>query len=95
MCVLARGVGVVVPETSERGRAVVWAWVKGVGSITRVRFGKGELGSEGGSWMGAGVEVSSLDILELWVVGMGIVCTRRKAVKGGGVSRRVACLETC
>lgn len=49
MCVLARGVGVAVPEMSSRARAAVWVWVKGVGSITRVRFGRGELGSDGGS----------------------------------------------
>lgn len=38
--------------------------LKGAGSITFVRFGRGEEGSDGGSWVnGAGVEVSELDIV--------------------------------
>lgn len=68
--VLARGVGVAAPESEPRGRVVVsegWA-TKGAGSITFVRLGSGELGSEGGSWVGAGVwVVVSSDIL--WCVG--------------------------
>lgn len=30
-------------------------WLSDEGSITFVRFGRGEEGSEGGSWVGAGV----------------------------------------
>jgi hypothetical protein len=46
-CVLANGVGVAVPESVPRGR--VDACESGEGSITFVRFGRGELGREGGS----------------------------------------------
>lgn len=57
----ASGVGVAVPESVPRGS--VECWVRGVGSITRVRFGRGEEGREGGSWVGAGVCVGSVDIV--------------------------------
>lgn len=36
--------------------------MSGAGSINLVRFGRGELGSEGGSWAGAGV-LASFDIV--------------------------------
>jgi hypothetical protein len=58
--VLASGVGVAVPESLLRGS--VEAWLSGAGSITLVRFGRGELGREGGSWVGAGV-LASFDIV--------------------------------
>ena len=46
--------GVAVPLSEPLGSVPV---VKGVGSITFVRFGRGEAGSEGGSWAtAAGVE---------------------------------------
>lgn len=57
---LASGVGVAAPESLVRGSAE--ASVSGVGSITFVRFGSGEAGSEGGSWSGAGV-LASVDIV--------------------------------
>lgn len=58
----ASGVGVAAPESIPRGRVDVWE--SGVGSMTLVRLGSGELGSEGGSWVGSGVAVSSaLDIV--------------------------------
>lgn len=44
---LARGVGVAVPESVPRGKVEVV--VRGVGSIIRVRLGSGELGRDGGS----------------------------------------------
>lgn len=49
---LVSGVGVAVPE----------AVVRGEGSITFVRFGSGEFGSDGGSWVTEGVAVGSVDI---------------------------------
>lgn len=58
---LARGVGVAAPESVPRGRFDV-CW-KGVGSMTFVRLGRGEDGREGGSWTGAGVVMSSVDIV--------------------------------
>ena len=42
-----------VPGSEARGR--VEGWLSEEGSITFVRFGRGEEGSEGGSWVGAGV----------------------------------------
>ena len=63
LCALASGVGVAVPESVPRGS--VFAWLSGVGSITFVRFGKGELGRDGGSWVGAGVCAGSDDIFGL------------------------------
>ena len=46
--------GVAVPLSEPLGSVPV---VRGVGSITLVRFGRGEAGSEGGSWAtAAGVE---------------------------------------
>lgn len=50
---MARGVGVDVPESETRGN--VDGWLRVEGSITFVRFGRGEEGREGGSWVGAGV----------------------------------------
>lgn len=62
---MANGVGVAVPESEPRGRVDVLE--SGVGSMTLVRFGSGEEGSEGGSWSGAGVEaVGSADIAGLF-----------------------------
>lgn len=52
----ASGVGVAAPESVPRGR--VEADVRGEGSITFVRLGRGEEGSEGGSWV-VGVAVGS------------------------------------
>jgi hypothetical protein len=52
-CVAARGVGVAAPESVPRGK--VEAWERGVGSMTLVRFGRGDEGREGGSWVGRGV----------------------------------------
>jgi hypothetical protein len=62
ICALARGVGVAAPESV---CGSVEAWVSGVGSITFVRFGSGELGREGGSCVGAGV-VSIFAVLMWW-----------------------------
>lgn len=59
--VLARGVGVAAPESVPRGSGA--DGLKGVGSMTLVRLGKGELGSEGGSWMCAGVWAVSSDMV--------------------------------
>lgn len=56
----ASGVGVAVPESVPRGSVDVG--LKGVGSITFVRFGRGEFGREGGSCVGAGVWAVSSDI---------------------------------
>ena len=50
-----RGVGVAVPESSAEARGSEVVVERGVGSITFVRLGNGEAGSEGGSWVGAGV----------------------------------------
>lgn len=61
---LARGVGVDVPASSPRGS--VETLESGVGSITFVRFGRGEEGREGGSWVGWGVDMSSL--VDCWKV---------------------------
>jgi len=55
-----RGVGVAVPESSADACGKDCWFVRGVGSITFVRFGRGEAGREGGSWVGAGVEVDIL-----------------------------------
>lgn len=60
LCVFASGVGVAVPESVPRGSVDVLE--RGVGSITFVRFGRGELGRDGASWVGAGVDVASVDI---------------------------------
>ena len=48
-----RGVGVAEPESMALAR--VEAWLRGVGSMTFVRLGSGDEGSEGGSWGGRGV----------------------------------------
>jgi len=58
-CVLvfARGVGVAVPVSSLL-RGSVETLERGVGSITFVRFGRGEDGRDGGSWVGWGVDIS-------------------------------------
>jgi hypothetical protein len=57
----ARGVGVAAPESGS-WRGSVEPWVRGEGSITFVRFGRGEFGREGGSWVVLGVAVGSVDI---------------------------------
>lgn len=49
----ARGVGVAGPESVLRGSVDVV--LRGVGSRTLVRLGRGDEGREGGSWAGAGV----------------------------------------
>jgi hypothetical protein len=54
--VLDSGVGVAVPEV---------VLFSGDGSITFVRFGRGELGREGGSWVTEGVAEGS-DIFCIW-----------------------------
>lgn len=73
MVELARGVGVAVPESLVRGS--VEGWSSGAGSMTFVRLGRGELGSDGGSWPGAGVLASfgilSVVDLEVEAVRMG------------------------
>ena len=51
--VLARGVGVAKPESVPRGSVDVV--LSGVGSMTFVRLGRGDEGSDGGSWAGRGV----------------------------------------
>jgi hypothetical protein len=62
----ASGVGVAAPESVPRGSESLC--VRGVGSITRVRFGSGEDGKEGGSWKGAGVvEGSSAIVQRIWM----------------------------
>lgn len=48
---LARGVGVAVPESLSRAWGSVEADVRGEGSMTFVRLGRGEEGSDGGSWV--------------------------------------------
>lgn len=50
---MARGVGVEVPESEARGS--VDGWLREEGSMTFVRFGRGDEGREGGSWVGTGV----------------------------------------
>jgi hypothetical protein len=60
-CVAAKGVGVAAPESVPRGR--VEAWERGVGSMTFVRFGRGDEGRDGGSWTGTGVsDIFFLDV---------------------------------
>jgi hypothetical protein len=58
-------VGVAAPESMPRGNES--GCERGVGSITRVRFGRGEDGREGGSWKGAGVVEGSSAIVKNWV----------------------------
>jgi hypothetical protein len=84
MWVLARGVGVEMPESVSRGSVEVL--LRGVGSITRVRFGSGELGRDGGSWAGRGVDAGSI-ICDMW---NRIWKWRWEAVKMFGGVRRVA-----
>lgn len=59
--ILASGVGVASPESVLCGRVDVS--LSGVGSMTLVRFGSGELGIDGGSWARAGVPVSSRGVV--------------------------------
>ena len=55
--------GVAVPLSEPLGSVPV---VKGAGSITFVRFGRGEAGSEGGSWaIAAGVEAVPVAVLSM------------------------------
>jgi hypothetical protein len=67
---LDSGVGVAVPEM---------VLLSGDGSITFVRFGRGELGREGGSWDTEGVADGS-DIFCVWLGGE-VGCVGRKVVK--------------
>lgn len=46
------------------GDAMPEGWLRGEGSITFVRFGSGDEGSEGGSWVGAGVSADILRVCE-------------------------------
>lgn len=69
----ASGVGVAAPESGSWERGSMEACVRGEGSITFVRFGNGELGREGGSWVVLGVAVGSVDIFYVQL-SSGIVC---------------------
>lgn len=59
---LDSGVGVAVPEV---------VLLRGDGSITFVRLGRGELGREGGSWVTEGVATGSADIFMWFGVRLG------------------------
>jgi hypothetical protein len=82
-----RGVGVAVPESSAEARGSELVVVSGVGSITFVRFGSGEAGSDGGSWVGAGVEADMVVGFRVgWEGGVGAV-VKIVETRGGGISR--------
>ena len=80
---LARGVGVAKPESVPRGRVEVV--LRGVGSITFVRLGRGDEGSEGGSWAGRGVS----DIVYCYLPSLVVFVDGNDARRTGAV---VCCL---